>query len=89
MIGVLNIGFFAKTSIITLFNRGICRTQTKGALRKWLDARVRPGTDIKVYGDKAYVIALAESDNQCERLITVLQIPHEIMRNKKRMIVAA
>ena len=69
--------------------RGIYRVQTKGQLRKWLDERVRPGTDIMVYGDKAYIIALAEAEDQCNRLVTVLQLPPKITQHKKRMIIAA
>ena len=62
--------------------RGIDISETKGTLRKWLEARCSEGT-IKVYGDKAFII----SENSV--LITVLQIPAELTKNKNKMFCSA
>lgn len=65
-------------------NRGIDRESTKGSLRKWLDEkslRSDIGSRILVWGDKAYIF----SDSNV--MITCLQIPSEITRNMKKMIV--
>ena len=66
------------------YERGISTEHTKGALRKWLEGKNVTGKDqIKVWGDKAYIYS------EKNVLITVLQLPAAITRNKSRMIVTA
>lgn len=63
--------------------RGVARENTKGQLRKWLDAKQEnssEGSRILVWGDKAYIFS-------CQNvMITCLQIPAVITKNMKKMI---
>ncbi len=66
--------------------RGVEREYTKGPLRKWLDTKYLNGDEdrtLVVWGDKAYIFSGGES----RTLITCLQIPAVIMKNKDRMII--
>lgn len=56
-------------------SRGQHYTETKGSVRKWLDANIKQeDTQIYIYGDKAYVFTYSML------LVTVLQLPPEITR---------
>lgn len=64
------------------FHDGIRHSETKGQLRKWTTAlclKNPQANNIRLYGDKAYIFC-------DEVLVTVLQIPPELMRNYKRML---
>ena len=66
--------------------RGTRRMQTKGSLRRWLDdtaSKYAGEKEYIVYGDKTYIFSKEMV------LITVLQLPSEIARRRKKMIVAA
>lgn len=67
-----------------VLERGVERHQTKGRLHKWLTSKYHDSprkdlTRIYVYGDKAYIIAGTT-------LVTVIQIPQDIVKDMKRMI---
>ena len=64
--------------------RGVERENTKGPLRRWLDAKYLnsdANSTLVVWGDKAYVFSAQNV------LVTCLQIPSVITKNMKRMIV--
>ena len=62
---------------------GIRRENTKGRLRKWEDHVYYNGEKLPViYGDKCYVY----SNDGSNLLITVLNIPANLMKDKKKMI---
>lgn len=64
-------------------NEGIRHNQTKGRLNKYLTALFFKNTNasnIRLYGDKAYLFT------KDDRLITVLQIPHSLTKDIKKMI---
>lgn len=61
------------------YENGISFFEAKGKLKRWISLQYLSGdcraNAIKVYGDKCYIF-----NNQ--RLITVLQVPPSVMRNK-------
>lgn len=62
---------------------GISHNQTKGKLNKWMTSLFfnnMTACNIKLYGDKAYLFT------KDERLITVLQIPHNLVKDMKNMV---
>lgn len=64
-------------------NEGIRHSQTKGNLNKWISKQFfynHSASNIRLYGDKAYLFT---KDNI---LITVLQIPHSLIKDMKNMI---
>ena len=67
-----------------VLEKGIRHNQTKGNLHKWMSGRYnnykRKGADIRLYGDKAYIFVN-------ESLITILQIPQDLCKNMKKMII--
>ena len=64
-------------------SRGVERSNTKGPLRRWLDAKyTSENGQVIAYGDKAYIF----SDQMV--LITVMQIPAPITKKMKNMIVS-
>lgn len=66
-----------------VFQDGIRRENTKGRLRKWVDHVYYNGEKLPViYGDKCYVY----SNDGSNLLITVLNIPANLMKDKKKMI---
>ena len=66
-----------------VFRDGIRRESTKGRLRKWVDHIYYNGEKLPViYGDKCYVY----SNDGSNLLITVLNIPADLMKDKKKMI---
>lgn len=61
---------------------GITHSQTKGRLNKWITHlyfRNQRANNIRLYGDKAYIFC-------DETLVTVLQIPSNLMKNLNAMI---
>lgn len=65
-----------------VYEKGISHNQTKGQLNKWITRLYfanRRANNIKLYGDKAYIYC-------DEILVTVLQIPANLMKNLKSMI---
>ncbi len=63
--------------------RGVPHNRTKGRLNKWVTKvyfKNEKANNIRIYGDKAYIF----SD---ETLITVIQIPQEITKDLKSMII--
>ena len=61
---------------------GITHAQTKGRLNKWVTEQFlhsRTANNIRLYGDKAYIF------KDCT-LITVLQIPANLMKDFDKMI---
>jgi hypothetical protein len=65
-----------------VYEKGISHNQTKGQLNKWITSLYftnRRANNIKLYGDKAYIYC-------DEILVTVLQIPANLMKNLKSMI---
>lgn len=65
------------------FNEGICHNQTKGPLNKWVTSlyfKNKKSNNIRLYGDKAYIFC-------DETLVTVLQIPTNLMKNLNKMII--
>lgn len=65
------------------FERGIPHKRTKGRLNKWLTKvffKNERANNIRVYGDKVYIFC-------DETLITVYQIPQEITKDMKNMII--
>lgn len=66
-----------------VFRDGIRRESTKGRLRKWVDHIYYNGEKLPViYGDKCYVY----SNDGSNLLITVLNIPADLMKDKKKTI---
>lgn len=65
------------------YDNGINHSQTKGNLNKWMSGLYnkypRKGTEIKLYGDKAYIFVE-------QVLVTVLQIPNDIKKNMAVMV---
>lgn len=64
------------------FDDGISHSQTKGRLNKWITSlyfRNKHANNIKLYGDKAYIFC-------SETLVTVIQIPIDLMKDLKSMI---
>lgn len=64
------------------FYEGIKHGQTKGRLRKWVDKLYFSNTkanNIRLHGGKAYIFA-------GKTLITVIQIPANLMRDFKTMV---
>lgn len=65
-----------------VFNEGVTHSQTKGRLNKWVTSLYfnnESANNIRLYGDKAYIFC-------GETLVTVIQIPHDLMKNFKKMI---
>ena len=66
-----------------VLEKGINHKQTKGRLNKWVsglyDKHRRKETQIRLYGDKAYVIVE-------QTVITVLQIPANLTKDMKKFI---
>lgn len=67
-----------------VLERGVERRQTRGRLNKWLTAKYYSSpkfeeTQIYAYGDKAYIFA-------GDTLVTVIQIPQNIVKDIKKMI---
>ena len=64
------------------FDEGITHSQTKGRLNKWVTSlyfKNKSANNIRLYGDKAYIF--------CGKiLVTVIQIPIDLMRDLKKMI---
>lgn len=64
------------------FEEGICHSQTKGQLNKWVTSlyfKNEDANNIRLYGDKAFIFC-------GEVLVTVIQIPNELKKNMKSMI---
>ncbi len=64
------------------YDDGITHAQTKGRLSKWITSlyfRNKNANNIRLYGDKAYIFC-------DEVLVTVIQIPVDLMKNLKAMI---
>lgn len=64
------------------FKKGITHGQTKGNLNKWVTSLYFNNTsanNIRLYGDKAYIFC-------GETLVTVIQIPQNLMKDFKKMI---
>ncbi len=64
------------------YDDGITHAQTKGRLNKWITSlyfRNKNANNIRLYGDKAYIFC-------DEVLVTVIQIPVDLMKNLKAMI---
>ncbi len=64
------------------YDDGITHAQTKGRLNKWITSlyfRNKNANNIRLYGDKAYIFC-------DEVLVTVIQIPFDLMKNLKAMI---
>lgn len=70
--------------IAKALERGYKHNQTKGQLKKWIDKsainKKYKGKYI-VYGDKLYIF------NKDDQLITLIQIPQNIMKNINKMII--
>ena len=66
-----------------ILEQGIKHECTKGNLNKWVSTlyrnHKRKGTDIRLYGDKAYIFVK-------ETLITVIQIPADLANNMNKYI---
>lgn len=63
------------------YDDGITHAQTKGRLNKWITSlyfRNKNANNIRLYGDKAYIFC-------DEVLVTVIQIPVDLMKNLKAM----
>ena len=64
------------------FEEGICHSQTKGQLNKWVTClyfKNEDANNIRLYGDKAFIFC-------GEVLVTVIQIPNELKKNMQSMI---
>lgn len=64
------------------FDEGISHSKTKGRLNKWVTSlyfKNKKANNIKLYGDKAYIFC-------GEILVTVIQIPVDLMKDLKSMI---
>ncbi len=65
-----------------VYDDGIIHAQTKGRLNKWITSlyfRNKNANNIRLYGDKAYIFC-------DEVLVTVIQIPVDLMKNLKAMV---
>jgi len=64
------------------FKEGIKHSETKGSLNRWVTNLYfmnESANNIRLYGDKAYIFC-------GETLVTVIQIPANLMKNMKKMI---
>lgn len=64
------------------FDEGIRHSRTKGRLNKWVTKlyfRNEKADNIRLYGDKAFIFCGST-------LVTVIQIPADLMRDFKKMI---
>ena len=62
------------------YERGMKHSETTGNLRKWVDNQYfynETANNIRLYGDKAFIFS-------GYKLITVLQIPHNLAKYVKR-----
>lgn len=62
------------------YERGMKHSETTGNLRKWVDSQYfynETANNIRLYGDKAFIFS-------GYKLITVLQIPHNLVKYVKR-----
>lgn len=62
------------------YERGLKHSDLTGNLKKWVDGlwfRNKTANQIRLYGDKAYIFRDAT-------LITVLQIPHNLVKDADR-----
>ncbi|MCC2253577.1 hypothetical protein LKD70_03850 [Ruminococcus sp. CLA-AA-H200] len=64
------------------YTEGICRENTKGRLRKWMDGiwRYNKNAIPLLYGEKCYIFSKEQ------RLITIINIPADLTKDKKKMI---
>ena len=64
------------------FDDGIKHNQTKGRLNKWVSGlygKNKKANNIRLYGDKAYIFC-------GEVLVTVIQIPVNLMKDFRKMV---
>lgn len=64
------------------FKEGITHGQTKGRLNKWMTKLYftnKTANNIRLYGDKAYIFCN-------EILVTVIQIPNDLIKDFKKMV---
>lgn len=63
------------------YEKGLRHGNLTGNLKKWVDSlyfKNRTANQIRLYGDKAYIF-------QNEKLITVIQIPHNLVKEVVRI----
>lgn len=63
------------------YEKGLRHGNMTGNLKKWVDSlyfKNRTANQIRLYGDKAYIF-------QNEKLITVIQIPHNLVKEVVRI----
>lgn len=63
------------------YEKGLKHGNLTGNLKKWVDSlyfKNRTANQIRLYGDKAYIF-------QNEKLITVIQIPHNLVKEVVRI----
>lgn len=63
------------------YEKGLKHGDLSGNLKKWVDKQYfynRMANQIRLYGDKAYIF-------QNEKLITVIQIPHNLVKEVVRI----
>ena len=63
------------------YEKGVKHDETKGRLNKWVTGlffKNRKANNIRLYGDKAYIFC-------GEVLVTVIQIPNNLMKDFKKM----
>lgn len=63
------------------YKKGLKHSKLTGNLRKWVDGlylKHKQGNQIRLYGDKAYIF-------HNERLITVIQIPHNLVKEVDKL----
>lgn len=63
------------------YERGLKHNDLTGNLKKWVDKQYfynKTANQIRLYGDKAYIF-------QNEKLITVIQIPHNLVKEVVRV----
>lgn len=63
------------------YEKGLRHSDLTGNLKKWVDSlyfKNRAANQIRLYGDKAYIF-------QNEKLITVIQIPHNLVKEVVRI----
>ena len=63
------------------YEKGLKHRDLTGNLKKWVDSlyfKNRAANQIRLYGDKAYIF-------QNEKLITVIQIPHNLVKEVVRI----
>lgn len=63
------------------YKKGLKHRDLTGNLKKWVDGQYlknRTANQIRLYGDKAYIF-------QNEKLITVIQIPHNLVKEVVRI----